>query len=55
VGFIDVEVRSENGRRVKVYSFTDEGRLFLNEWREALAKLEGVCKQHEICENIWFH
>jgi DNA-binding PadR family transcriptional regulator len=55
MGFIDAEVRSENGRRVKVYSITEKGRTFLSERREALARLEGVCKQHEACENIWFH
>jgi DNA-binding PadR family transcriptional regulator len=54
MGFIDVEVRSEDGRRVKVYSITEEGRLFLSERREALARLEEFANNMKLAKTYGF-
>lgn len=54
MGFIDVEVRSESGRRVKVYSITEEGRLFLSERKDAIVKLEEFANNMKLAKTYGF-
>jgi len=54
LGFIRVEKRVESGRRVKLYSITEEGRRFLSERAELVRRLERFSTNLKLAKSMGF-